>query len=201
MVETGKSQNPDRVLAAVDAYLQLLTRALAQISREQIEAVIQVLYQAWKENRQVFIFGNGGSAATASHMANDLCKYTIAPGKPRLRAFALTDNVAMLTAWGNDSGYDCIFAEQLSNYLQPGDVVIAISTSGNSSNVICGLEEARGRQAVCVGFTGDNGGRLKELVDYCVFIPDEQIGRQEDGHMILDHVIATILRDLILNSE
>jgi D-sedoheptulose 7-phosphate isomerase len=200
MAQTNKSKNLDQVKIAVDEYLQLLTQTLAHISREQIEAVIRVLYCAWEENRQVFIFGNGGSAATASHMANDLCKYTIVPGKLRMRAFALTDNVSVMTAWGNDAGYDCIFAEQLTNYLQPGDVVIAISASGNSRNVICGLEEARSRQAICVGFTGDDGGRLKELVDYCVFIPDKQIGRQEDGHMILDHVIATLLHELILKS-
>jgi D-sedoheptulose 7-phosphate isomerase len=167
------------------------------ISEEQIWAVIHVLMEAWRTRRHVFILGNGGSAATASHMANDLNKLTNAKGRHRFKAISLTDNVPLITAWGNDTSYENIFVEQMLNFIEPGDVVIGISTSGNSSNVLEALQVARSIGAVTVGFTGNDGGRLKNLVDHCIFIPSEHIGQQEDGHMILDHVIAFTLREMI----
>lgn len=181
----------------VDDYLQRLRETLLHISRQEIWAVIHVLLDAWRDGRHIFICGNGGSAATASHMANDLSKFTIAPGKPRMKVLALTDNVPLMTAWGNDNSYADIFAEQLLNFLQPRDVVIGISCSGCSPNVLRALQIARQYEAVTIGLTGDDGGQLKTLVDHCVHIPDDHIGRQEDGHMILDHVIASTLRQLI----
>ncbi|MBN2145976.1 MAG: SIS domain-containing protein [Anaerolineales bacterium] len=185
----------------VDGYLHSLRETIGAISRPAVWAVVDLLYTAWQERRQVFICGNGGSAATASHMANDLCKYTVVDGQPRLKAFALTDNVPLMTAWGNDTEYANIFSEQLKNYMGEGDILIAISASGNSPNVIRALEVARQIGGVTVGLTGDTGGKMKELTDYCVLIPDWHIGRQEDGHMILDHVIATTLRWQIQNGN
>ena len=182
----------------VDEYLNLLSETVNRISRQDIWKVVQALFAAWRDGRQIFLLGNGGSAATASHMANDLNKYTLVDGKRRMRAIALTDNVPLMTAWGNDSAYEDIFAEQLLNFVQSRDVVIAISASGNSPNVIKALQVARAQGAQTIGFTGDRGGKLKELVDQCIFIPDPQIGRQEDGHMILDHVIALALRQMIV---
>ena len=107
-------------------------------------------------------------------------------GLPRLKAHALTDNVPLMTAWGNDTEYANIFSEPLKNYMEPKDILIAISASGNSPNVLRALEVARQIGGVTVGLTGDTGGRLRELTDHCVHIPDWHIGRQEDGHMILD---------------
>ncbi|MEW5868437.1 MAG: SIS domain-containing protein [Chloroflexota bacterium] len=182
----------------VDDYLKRLAETLERISRQQVWQVIDALFQAWQAGRRIYILGNGGSAATASHMANDLNKYTIVEGLPRMKAQALTDNVPLMTAWGNDTAYENIFSQQLINFLEPGDVVIAISASGNSPNVLRALEVARQGQAVTIGLTGDDGGKLKHLVDHCVCIPDELIGRQEDGHMILDHLIANTLHQLIL---
>jgi D-sedoheptulose 7-phosphate isomerase len=181
----------------VDDYLNRLATTLMRISREEINEVIEVLFQAWKSHKQIFILGNGGSAATASHMANDLCKLTAMEGKRRLKAFSLADNAPLLTAWGNDSCYENVFAEQLVNYLEEGDVVIAISASGNSPNVLRAMEVAREYGAVRVGFSGLDGGQLKSQVDHCVLIPDEHMGRQEDGHLILDHIIAHSLRWMI----
>lgn len=181
----------------VDEYLNALSDTLAKISRRQVWAAVEILLAAWRSHKQVFILGNGGSAATATHMANDLNKFTIVAGKSRFRAFSLSDNIPLITAWANDSSFEHIFSEQLENHLHAGDVVIAISASGNSANIINGLKLARQRQAVTIGLTGDNGGMLKHLVDCCVFIPDAYIGRQEDGHMILDHLIVTILRKII----
>lgn len=181
----------------VDEYLNLLELTISRISREEIWSVTNILFTAWQNGRRVFICGNGGSAALASHMANDLNKLTISAGKIRMKAMALTDNIPLMTAWGNDTEYENIFAEQMLNFVEPGDVLIAISTSGNSANILRAVETARANQALTVGLTGDIGGKLKNLVDACIFIPDDHIGRQEDGHMILNHVIANTLRSLI----
>ena len=181
----------------VDDYLNRLALTLGRICREEIDAVIEVLFQAWKARKQIFILGNGGSAATASHMANDLCKLTIVDGNPRFKAFSLSDNAPLITAWGNDMDYEQVFSQQLVNFLEPGDVVIAISASGNSPNVLRAMETAREHGAVRVGFTGLDGGLLKSQVEHCVLIPDEHMGRQEDGHLILDHVITHTLRWMI----
>ena len=181
----------------VEDYLMALAKMVSAMPRDQIWAVIEVLMGAWRRGAQVFLLGNGGSAATASHIANDLNKLTIVPGKPRFKAIALTDNVPLITAWGNDTAYENIFVEQMLNFLASGDVVIGISTSGNSSNVLKALRIARDHGAITVGFTGRDGGKLKELVDKCIFIPSDHIGRQEDAHMILDHIIANTLRELI----
>lgn len=182
---------------SVHTYLSQLESTIAQISQDEIWAVIEVLMEAWRNSKQVFLLGNGGSAATASHMANDLNKYTVVEGKPRFKAIALSDNIPLITAWGNDTAYEDIFAEQIINFLEAGDVVIGISCSGNSKNVLKAIKIAKDYDAVTVAFTGDTGGHLKDLVDHCVFIPSPYIGHQEDGHMILDHVIATTLKELI----
>ncbi|OGO30813.1 MAG: hypothetical protein A2Z16_12145 [Chloroflexi bacterium RBG_16_54_18] len=181
----------------VEEYLTLLAGTLGKISRQEVWSAIEVLYEAWRSQKHVFIMGNGGSAATASHMANDLNKFTIVEGLPRFKALSLSDNIPLMTAWANDSSYESVFSEQVMNLLEAGDVVVAISTSGNSPNILQALKVAREERAITIGFTGDDGGKLKDLVDYCVFIPDAYIGRQEDGHMILDHMIASILRKLI----
>jgi D-sedoheptulose 7-phosphate isomerase len=181
----------------VDQYLLLLSRTIDSISREKIWEAVRVLFSAWKNGKRVYLFGNGGSAATASHMANDLNKYLSIDGKPRMKAIALTDNVPVLTAWANDTQYENIFAEQLKNFLDNGDVVIAISASGNSPNVVKAIEVAHAKGATTIGFTGIEGGQVKCMVQHCILIPDEYIMRQEDGHMILDHVIVTALRQLI----
>ena len=181
----------------VDDYLNHLANTLGRISREEINDVVEVLFKAWKARKQVFVFGNGGSAATASHMTNDLCKLTAVDGKPRLKAICLADNIPLITAWSNDKEYEQVFAEQLINFIAPGDVVIAISTSGNSPNVLRALEVAAAHGAVRIGLTGLDGGQLKYMVDHYISIPDEHLGRQEDGHLILDHVIANTLRWMI----
>ncbi|HZY45688.1 MAG TPA: sugar phosphate nucleotidyltransferase [Anaerolineae bacterium] len=177
----------------LDRYLDDIASALKKLDRRAVWAVIEELMTAWREHRQVFLLGNGGSAALASHMANDLCKTSIVNGQPRLRAIALTENVPLLTAWANDNGFEHIFSEQLYNLCQPNDLVIAISCSGNSTNVLRALRAARELRARTIGFTGDTGGQLKDLVDLCVFAPAEKIWPQEDVHVILDHVIASTL--------
>ena len=116
-------------MESITRYLQETQRVLAETTEKPIKKVVSLLFDAWKLRKQVFIFGNGGSASTASHMANDLSKATIVVGKPRLRVIALTDNVSIITAWANDISYEAIFKEQLENLMQPGDLVIGISAA------------------------------------------------------------------------
>ena len=181
-------------MSLVNDYLTQLEQTLRNLSRDEIEAVVDALLDNVRAGRQVFIIGNGGSAATASHMMNDLNKYTLVPGGPRFRALAFTDNVPLLTAWGNDAAYEDVFVEPLRNFLRPGDLLIAISTSGNSPNVVKAVEYANASGALTVGFVGNDGGKLAELARLLVRIPSPHIGQQEDGHMVLDHVIVHTLR-------
>jgi D-sedoheptulose 7-phosphate isomerase len=181
----------------IDQYLTELAQAVRDMRRDWLWTVTHVLLEAWRNENQIFIVGNGGSAATASHMANDLNKLTITPGQPRFKAIALTDNIPLMTAWGNDSAYEDIFSEQLINFIKPGDVVVAISASGNSPNVLKAVHTARVHGAVTVALTGDTGGKLKAMVDHYVLVPTGHICQQEDCHLILEHAIANTLRALL----
>src|SRR5205807_5883607 len=135
------------------------------ISLPHLEAVLHVLEEAYGSGHRIFIMGNGGSAATASHFALDLAKNTIMPGAPRLKAISLTDHVPLITAWSNDTAYEHIFAEQLANLIEPGDVAIGLSTSGNSPNVINAIQLAKACKASTVGLLGAHGGLIKSMVD------------------------------------
>jgi len=181
----------------IDSYLDELEVVVRNISRDQVRAVVDVLFEAWHSRRTVFLIGNGGSAATASHMMNDLNKYTVVGNMPRFRSIALTDNVPLMTAVGNDLSYADVFVEPLKNLLQPQDILIAISASGNSPNIVKAVEFARTIGARVVGFCGHPGGQLAQLADLKIVVPSERIGHQEDGHMILDHVISAALRERI----
>src|SRR4030095_8731902 len=141
----------------IDRYLAELDKGLNALDRYSVWNVVNELMRAWREGRQVFVLGNGGSAALASHMVTDLSKIVVA-GQPRFRAIALTDNTPLMTAWANDTAYEHIFAEQLQNLCQPCDLVVATSCSGNSANVLNALRVARTLGARTVGLTGDNGG-------------------------------------------
>jgi D-sedoheptulose 7-phosphate isomerase len=182
---------------AIDLYLTELERVIHDLARAEVSAVADALMDAWRRRRQIFILGNGGSAATASHMMNDLNKFTRVEGRPRFRAIALTDNVPWMTAVGNDQGYADVFVEPLMNLMEPGDVVIAISASGNSPNIVKAVEYARTQNACIIGFCGRPGGKLAQMADLKVIIPSDRIGQQEDGHMILDHVLSFALLERV----
>src|SRR5574341_383531 len=145
----------------IDSYLTTLSQSLQAVSREGLQKVCDALMTAWREERSIFIIGNGGSAATASHMMNDLNKLTITPGKKRFRAIALTDNMPLVTAWGNDTSFDVCFSEPLRNLMRPGDYVIAVSTSGNSPNLLKAAEAAHEIGGTVIALLGDVGGKLK----------------------------------------
>ncbi|GAI36016.1 unnamed protein product, partial [marine sediment metagenome] len=150
-------------MSFVEEYLRELKETLDKLPYSQIEKIKDILLEAYREDKKVFIMGNGGSAATASHFACDLAKGTVGKddSRKRFKVIALTDSVPILTAWANDTAYENIFLEQLKNLLDAGDVVIAISGSGNSKNVIKAVEYANVQKALTIGLTGFKGGNLK----------------------------------------
>jgi D-sedoheptulose 7-phosphate isomerase len=174
-------------------YLEDLKTVLSRLPVKDIKNIVKIIVRARDDGKRIYIFGNGGSSATASHMVCDFAKGSIRPGKKRIKAFALTDNTPMVTAWANDSAYENIFSEQLENYIEPGDVAIAISGSGNSANVLKGIAVAKTKGAVTIGLTGFKGGKLKGMVDYAIIVPSDSMEQIEDVHMILDHIIRTCL--------
>ncbi len=169
---------------------QLLTR----LALDRVEAVIAALERARSEGRHVFLFGNGGSAATASHFACDLGKGTIQKDRPRFKVICLNDNMPTFSAYANDLGYDQVFAEPLISLSERSDIAIAFSGSGNSSNVLRAMEAARARGLVTIGFTGFNGAKLKDLVDLHVNVPSDSFGHIEDVHLAMAHAICEILK-------
>lgn len=182
----------------VNSYFSELQQTMSQLSEERIQQVLQLLVEARMSRRQVFIMGNGGSASTASHFACDLAKNTRRPELPHYRVIGLTDNMAIFSALANDEGYENVFSQQLVNLVQPGDVVIGISTSGNSANVNNAIEVANMMGATTIGFTGFDGGRLRSLVDLEVHVPSRCIEHVEDIHLMLEHLIVKTLKEMDL---
>lgn len=185
-------------ISSSKAYFQGFTEVLARIPFNVIDEVAQLLAEAYRDDRSLFVFGNGGSAALASHSACDLGKGTAANGNRRFRVLSLTDNVPLMTAWANDQQYDDIFAEQLRTFVRPDDVAFAISGSGNSANVLNGLQVARESGARTVGLTGFHGGKMKMLCDLCIVIPSDNMQLIEDFHIAVSHSIFMLLRKEIL---
>ena len=178
-------------------YVENLKGVLDRLPWEAVEQVLQLLEEAYQRRSQVFVIGNGGSAATASHMMNDLCKGTVghkgdAPW-PRFRVVALTDNVALMTAWANDTDYERIFSEPLKTLAQRGDLLVAISASGNSPNIIAAVEAAKQMGVRIVGLAGFGGGKLAKMADVAFVVASNEYGPVEDVHMIFDHIITGYL--------
>jgi D-sedoheptulose 7-phosphate isomerase len=175
-------------------YFEELQRVVAAISHDSIDQMADALVRAYEAGRVVYTFGNGGSAALASHLACDLGKGTAyCNGGKRFRVLALTDNVPTLTAWANDSGYEDVFSEQLRNFVQPGDVAFAISGSGNSKNVLNALHVARQAGATTLGISGFQGGQMKSLCDICMVVPSNNLQIVEDMHLATAHSIFRIV--------
>jgi len=180
-------------------YLDKLRLNLDKLDSSRIEKVVDVLINAWKNNKQIFIIGNGGSAATASHLACDLAKGTLKgfydPTEKRFRVISLADSMPILTALANDVGYDNIFSQQLSNLITPGDVLIVITGSGNSENILRAINLAQNYKATTIAFLGSDGGKAKGLVDHYIIYEENHYGRIEDAHSILCHLISAWLRE------
>ncbi|WP_376792478.1 SIS domain-containing protein [Thermoflexus sp.] len=178
----------------IEEYFDGIHRALTALPHDTLLQVIAQIETTARDGHTIFLCGNGGSAATASHFACDLAKGTRRPSAPMVRVVALTDNIPLLTAWANDTEYRYVFAEQLRPLVRPGDLLIAISGSGNSPNVLEAVRVAREAGAFTIGLTGFQGGKLRELVDLCLIVPNTCMEQIEDIHLILQHTITTVLR-------
>lgn len=173
-----------------ELYQAQLLRALEAIPLVKVEQAIAALRAARDEDRQIFVCGNGGSAATASHFVCDMVKGS-SYGRPRrFRILSLNDNLHTITAYSNDLSYECVFVEQLKNFARPGDVLMCLSGSGNSPNVLRAAEYANQAGLFTIGFTGRAGGRLGPLSQVEINVPEQHMGRIEDGHMAACHMIA-----------
>lgn len=181
----------------ISNYLAELQDVVANLPQVEIRRVVELLLDVHGREGRIFLIGNGGSASTASHMANDLNKLTLTHGRKRFRAMALTDNVPLLTAWANDTDYSQVFAAQMAHFLQKGDVVIGISTSGESANVVNGLAYGQQHGATTVLFGGVAAGRCGDHADIQLLIPSVHQGIQEDCHLIFNHIIANGLREML----
>jgi D-sedoheptulose 7-phosphate isomerase len=185
-------------ISAAKQYFEELQRVMVSLPKDDIDRIADTLVRAYDSGRTVYLCGNGGSASLASHFACDLGKGTAyCNGGKRFRAIALTDNLPTLTAWANDSSYEDVFSEQLKNFVQAGDVALAISGSGNSKNVLNALQVAQEAGATTIGISGFQGGEMKSLCDICVIVPSNNMQIIEDLHVAMAHSIFRIVHSRI----
>lgn len=199
IVDTATPATPSTVIADPQSYFDKYARVLAELPYASIERVVDLLHEAYQRERRVFLFGNGGSAALASHFACDLGKGTAIPDTPdrRFRVLSLTDNIPLMTAWANDTAYDQVFAQQLRNFIEEGDIAFGISGSGSSPNVLVALQAAREAGAFTVGLTGFKGGKMPGLCDFCIIIPSDNMQIIEDLQLGIAHALFTAIRHRI----
>lgn len=176
-------------------YKSSVQEALDTVDLQKVEQVIQILAETRDQGRHIFVCGNGGSASTASHFACDMVKGASFDRPARFRIMALTDSLPTLTAYSNDVGYGCVFAEQLKNFAQPGDVVMAISGSGNSPNVLKAVEYGNAIGCRTIALTGRDGGKLGPAAELNIQVAHPHMGRIEDVHMIVTHMICYYFMD------
>ena len=182
---------------------------LERLDRSRVEAVVDVLFEAWQQQQTVYVFGNGGSASTAQHLAADLFKCTLVPGKPRFRVLCLNDNMPLISALTNDDGWDQVYEAQLRTWWRPGDVAFGVSVHGGvgsdqagpwSQNVVRGLRYAVEHGGAAVGMAGFDGGVMAEMCDACIVVPAESTPQVEGMHVVLHHLISTAVRERIERS-
>lgn len=183
----------------IETYLDRLRTAVNDLPRERLAELGEKLYRAYRNEKQVFTLGNGGSASTASHMAADLAKNTIGANMRRFRILSLNDNTSILTALANDVGYENVFREQLENLIRPGDLLIAISASGRSPNVLNALRYAQRQCAETVCLLGFDGGDAAGLCDLAIVVPSEHYGVIEDVHLIINHILVDYFKTKLVN--
>jgi len=176
-------------------YIQELHTVLDDLPTKDIAEVIEIIHEARFREKTIFVMGNGGSSSTASHFVCDLSKNTRAENWPHFRVIGLTDNMASITAYANDEGYENVFSQQLVGLLRPGDIVLAISASGNSANILKAVELANSMSAYTIGMTGCGGGRLAHLARKNIHVPTDRIEQVEDIHLIIEHMIVSSVRE------
>ncbi len=192
----------------IDSYINEMKSSLTNLPYQPVEEAVDCLYQAWLQEQQVFIMGNGGSASTATHFACDLSKCTIVDGKNRFKAVSLNDNIPLISALTNDNGFNSIYLEQLQPFLRSGDVVVTISVHGGSGrdkaglwsqNLVQALKFAKEKEARTIGLTGFDGGIMKNLADICIVVPSNSTPQVESIHLAIEHLICNSLRQKIAN--
>jgi D-sedoheptulose 7-phosphate isomerase len=192
-------ENP--TLQRIRHYLGQVSDLVMQVPPEEIDRVTGIIIDAYHNGRTVFVFGNGGGSSTAAHFVCDLAKGTVTGDMPRLRAMSLATNIALMTAWANDTDYTNTFGEQLSNFVAHGDVVIGLSGSGMSPNVINAFHVANEAGATTVLFSGFKGGRAAAVADESIIVPSDDMQQIEDVHLILTHIIFRCVRERIRSGE
>lgn len=184
----------------INKYLEELKFCINEIDVNEIKEIVDFIMLAYENDKQIFIIGNGGSASTSSHFACDLGKGVNVEGKKRFKVFSLTDNIALISAIGNDISYDDIFSEQLKNHINEDDIVIAISASGNSKNIVKAIDIAKENKAKIIGLSGFYGGYVKENSDFNLHINSFNYGIVEDLHLSFDHMISQEIKRRLENS-
>ncbi len=191
-------------------YFSEMKRVIDRMPLDRIDEAIEAIFDAWRNERQVFLVGNGGSAGTASHATNDFNKATIVEGKKRFRAFCLNDNVSWVSALTNDLGWSEVYVEQLKNYFRPGDYLVVFSVHGGkvedparerSQNLLKAMQYVRDHGGTTIAFTGFDGGAMRTLADICVIVPVHSTPHTESFHMTLEHLIVNCLREKIAECD
>lgn len=178
----------------IEQYWRELGLTIEAMPLGALHEAAETLLAARARGAAIFIIGNGGSAATASHFACDLAKGTQTPGQAPFRVIPLTDNMPLITAWGNDVSYEQVFAQQLATLARPGDLLVAISASGTSPNILAAARLARERGLTTLAFTGETGGKLRRLADQTIRVPSPSIEQVEDAHLMICHSVCVALR-------
>ena len=194
----------------VSSYLGGVEEVARKISREDIEATINVLYDAWKSDKAVYIAGNGGSASTSTHFAADLNKYVSDDAPHRFRAFALVDNIPLMSALTNDNGWSDVYSYQLESFMKEGDVFVGISVHGGSGgdkagpwsqNLLKAVKVAKERKGKVIGLVGFDGGMLRKFADASIVVPADSTPQVEGFHLVLEHMICSRLKEAIGNKS
>jgi len=188
-------------MQSLKRYIDGLHEILDLLPIHLIDELVSILEEARLNRRQVFIMGNGGSASTASHFVADLSKNTRWNTLPDFKVLGLTDNMAIFSAYANDEGYESVFAQQLASFVRPNDIVIAISASGNSKNVLQATRLANQVRACTIGMTGFDGGLLGPMVDLHINVPCNIIEQVEDLHLVIEHMVVKTLREMAKGVE
>ncbi len=178
-------------------YFERLNETLSKLKISELEKLEEIIFNAYKDNKTIFVIGNGGSASAATHWACDFSKGTKVEGKKPLRCISLTDNIAIMTAISNDISYEDVFVEQLKVFLSSGDILIGISASGNSENIVKALQYCKDNGGIAVAIVGFTGGKCREIANHTIYIPNNEYGIVEDIHIIIDHMISQKIKKRI----
>lgn len=192
----------------IEKYFSDMLHVIKDISRDDVNKAIDILFEAWKNGKKIYTMGNGGSASTATHFAADLAKTSIVEGKKRFKVMGLTDNIPLMSAWINDNGFENLFTGQLENLIEKGDVLVGFSVHGGSGsgnaglwsqNLLKAMKFAKEKGAKTIGFSGFDGGMFKKICDACIVVPIDSTPQVESFHVALHHLIVFGLKEKIQN--